>query len=68
MVEHILKASQDLHKVITIMYKSGEEITRRNIKVLDMHGDCIKAMCYLRHQPRVFKKDNILAADYCRRM
>jgi hypothetical protein len=48
------------------MYQSGEEITKRNIRVLDIQDDTIKAMCYLRHKPRVFKKESILAADYRR--
>lgn len=66
MMESILKASQEQNRIITIMYQSGKEITKRNIRVIDMDESKIKAMCYLRHQPRIFRKDCILAADYCR--
>lgn len=66
-IDHILKASQEQHKIVTIMYQKGEEVTQRNIRVIDMDQDTVKAMCYLRHQPRVFKKDSIIAADYIRR-
>lgn len=64
MVEHILKASLEKHKVITIIYQKDEEITQRDIRVLDMDNEKVKAMCYLKHQPRVFKKECILAAGW----
>jgi hypothetical protein len=48
------------------MYQNGKEVTQRNIRVIDMNQDTVKAMCYLRHQPRMFKKDSIIAADYIR--
>lgn len=67
MFDHILKTSQEQHKIITIMYQSGERITQRNIRVIDMDDNKIKAICYLRNQPRVFKRDCILAADYYRK-
>ena len=66
MIEHILKTSQEQHKVVSIMYLKGSEITKRNIRVIDMDQDTVKAMCYLRHQPRVFKRESIIAADYVR--
>lgn len=66
MIDHVLKASMEGHKIVTIMYQKGEKVTQRNIRVLDMDEDTVKAMCYLRHQPRAFKKDNIIAADYIR--
>lgn len=65
-IDHILKASQEQHKIVTIMYQKGAEVTQRNIRVLEMNQDNVKAMCYLRHQLRVFKKDCIIAADYIR--
>ncbi len=67
MVDHILKASQEQNKMISIMYQKGNEITQRNIRVLSVEGDNVKAMCYLRHEPRVFRKKDILAAGYCRK-
>lgn len=67
MVDHILKASQEQNKMISIMYQKGNEITQRNIRVLSVEGDNVKAMCYLRHEPRMFRKKDILAAEYCRK-
>lgn len=67
MIEHILKTSQEQHKVVSIMYLKGSEVTQRNIRVIEMNQDTVTAMCYLRHQPRVFKKESIIAADYIRK-
>jgi len=64
MVDHILRASLDRELIVTIMYIKGTEITMRNIKVLNMEEDHIKAYCYLRKQNRVFKKENILSAAF----
>lgn len=67
MMEHILKASLEQGSIITIIYAKENVITKRNIRVLEMNNSIIKAYCYLRRQNRVFKKENILAAEYCRR-
>jgi hypothetical protein len=67
MIEHVLRASLERNWVITIMYDKGEEITIRNIKVLQIEGDNIKAFCYLRGEKRRFKKENILSAAFCDR-
>lgn len=64
MVEHILKASLERNLVITIVYLKGNDITMRNIRVLELKDDKIKAYCYLRKENRVFKKENILSADF----
>jgi predicted DNA-binding transcriptional regulator YafY len=64
MVDHILRASLDRELIVAIMYIKGTEITMRNIKVLNMDKDHIKAYCYLRKQNRVFKKENILSAAF----
>lgn len=64
-MDHILKASLDRGIVITIMYLKGNIITKRNIKVLEIGDNTIKAHCYLRGQVRVFKRENILAAELC---
>ncbi|MBZ4647374.1 MAG: hypothetical protein JG777_2863, partial [Clostridia bacterium] len=55
MVRYILKTSMNGNRVITIMYQKGNEITIRNIKVLEMTDDTVKAFCYLRNQLRIFK-------------
>lgn len=64
MIEHILKASLDGHKAVTIVYQGKNAITQRDIQVIDLTEENVKAICYLRHEPRIFKKDKILAADY----
>lgn len=64
MVDHILKASLERNLIITIMYQKGEEITMRNIKVLEIEKDRVKAYCCLRKENRIFKKENILSAAF----
>jgi hypothetical protein len=64
MVEHILKASLERNLTVAIMYLRGTEITIRNIRVLDIQEDRIKAYCYLRKENRVFKKESILSASF----
>ena len=66
MFEYVLKSSLELGTIITIIYAKGNVITKRNIRVLEMDNSTMKAYCYLRCQNRIFKKDNILAADFCR--
>lgn len=62
MFDYELKTSLKEHKIITIMYQKNNEITQRNIKVIKIDKDDVEAYCYLRHQIRHFKKENILAA------
>lgn len=64
MKEHILKASLERGRVITIIYNGESGISERNIKVLEIQDNKIKAYCYLRRQIRFFKIENILSADY----
>lgn len=66
MQDYVLNHSLSEHKIITIIYmnKKNNNISQRNIKVLKIQDDEIEAYCYLRHQVRHFKKENILAADY----
>jgi predicted DNA-binding transcriptional regulator YafY len=64
MYDNFLKTSLNEHKIVTIMYVKGNEITQRNIKVLKINDTDIEAFCYLRHNIRHFRKDNILAAQY----
>lgn len=65
MFDHVLRASLEEQRVITIIYQKGIEITERRIKVLEISEDRIKAFCYLRGERRVFKKENILSAALC---
>jgi predicted DNA-binding transcriptional regulator YafY len=64
MFEYVLKRSLQDHRIVTIMYLRGEDITQRNIRIMKLTDDDIEAYCYLRHQIRCFKKENILAATY----
>ena len=63
MVDYILKNSLIEHKIITIMYQANDEkISQRDIKVIKVKDNDIEAYCYLRHQIRHFRKENILSA------
>lgn len=64
MVEYMLKNSLQSHRIITIIYQRGKEITQRDIRVMKLMDINIEAYCYLRHQVRHFKKENILVAMY----
>jgi predicted DNA-binding transcriptional regulator YafY len=64
MVDYILNRALENHQEITIMYIRGSEITERKIKIRKIENDNIEAYCYLRHQIRHFKKENILSAMY----
>lgn len=64
MIDHVLNASLEREWIITIMYLKGNEITKRNIKVLKIDKNNINAYCYLRKANRVFKKENILSACF----
>jgi len=63
-VDYVLKSSLQNHKIVTIMYQRGKEITQRDIRVLKLTDKGVEAYCYLRHKVRHFKKENILAAMY----
>jgi len=65
MVDYILKNSLIRHKIITIMYQANDKkISQRHIKVIRVKDNDIEAYCYLRHQIRHFRKENILSAIY----
>ncbi|WP_250816061.1 hypothetical protein [Clostridium swellfunianum] len=64
MVDHILMASLERNLIVAIMYLKNNEITMRNIRVLEIKQDRIIAYCYLRGENRVFKKENILSAAF----
>jgi predicted DNA-binding transcriptional regulator YafY len=64
MIDHILKASEERDLIITIIYSGSSGITERNIKVLDIHENRVKAYCYLRKQIRYFNRESILSAAY----
>lgn len=62
MVNKSLKYSLVNHKVITIMYMKGLEITQRRIQVLKMDNEIIKTLDIDKGQLRTFKIENILSA------
>ncbi len=64
MIEHILRSSLERNWIVTIIYSGNNEISERNIKVLEIKDNNIKAYCYLRKQVRYFKQENILSAAY----
>ena len=63
-IEHILRASMERSWVITIIYSGSNGISKRNIKVIGLQDNHVKAYCYLRKQVRYFKVDSILSAAY----
>lgn len=64
MINHILKASLERNRIISIVYQKENKITQRNIKVLKIEEGSVKAFCFLRSQQRSFKIDNILSASF----
>jgi Predicted transcriptional regulator len=66
MINHILRGSLEQGSIVTIIYTKENQITKRNIQVLELTDSYVKAFCHLRKQRRVFKLENILAADYYR--
>jgi predicted DNA-binding transcriptional regulator YafY len=63
MVDYVLKTSLEKHQEVTIIYQKGKDFSERKIKVTGIKDDTVEAYCYLRHKPRVFKKDKILSAQ-----
>jgi len=62
MINHEIKFSLQNHKVISIMYMKGFEITQRKFQVLKINDALITALDIDKGSIRTFKKDNILAA------
>ncbi len=55
MVDYFLRVSMNRNIIINIIYSKGNEITHRDIRVLDIKGGNVKAFCFLRDQIRIFK-------------
>lgn len=64
MFDYVLINSLKDHRIVTIMYQGRKDITQRDIRIMKVMDKDIEAYCYLRHQIRHFKKENILAAMY----
>jgi predicted DNA-binding transcriptional regulator YafY len=63
MIDYILRTSLENHRAVTIIYQKGNDITQRNITVTGFKKGNVEAFCHLRHDIRIFKKENILAAS-----
>lgn len=58
----LLERALQSGEVLELMYISNEnEITYRNIKVINLTEDSFQGYCFLRRQQRFFKFDNILS-------
>lgn len=66
MIEHVLNASLQRSLPVTVIYQKGEDITQRNIKVLEIEENYIKAFCYMRNSIRVFRREQILSASFAK--
>jgi len=64
MVDYILRNSLQEHRILTIIYRRGINITQRDIRIIKLMDNDVEAYCFLRHQVRHFKKENILAVMY----
>lgn len=64
MVEHILRASLEGKRVVSIIYMSEKGISERNIRVVSIDGENIRAYCYLKNEMRSFKLSNVLSASW----
>lgn len=62
MVDYVLRTAFENHQRVTIIYMKGNKITERSIMIRKIENEDIEAYCYLRHQIRHFKKENILSA------
>nr|WP_235793595.1 hypothetical protein [Virgibacillus sp. NKC19-16] len=59
----LLRRSVEHKEKIVILYiDSGDQVTQRYIRVLQVNNDSILAYCYYRRKVRTFKLDNILSA------
>lgn len=58
----LLKRAQQSGEVLELMYISDKnEITYRNIKVINLSEDSLQGYCFLRRQQRSFNFKNILS-------
>lgn len=46
-----------------IYMDSDGEISQRVIKVMELREDGVQAYCFMRREPRTFRRENILAAS-----
>lgn len=60
--EYVLNYSLSKRCPVAIMYMKDSEITHRNVRVMKMNKDIIKAIDINKNAIRTFKKENILSA------
>lgn len=64
MIQSILIKSLENNTPVLIIYQKGDKITKRKIQVTAIEETSISAYCFLRHQSRKFKIEQILAASF----
>ncbi|MBG9585607.1 hypothetical protein [Cytobacillus firmus] len=61
-MDGLLLRAQESGEQLEMIYQNGTgEISQRSVKILEVQSDSVKAYCFLRKMPRVFRKDNILS-------
>ncbi|QQZ07852.1 hypothetical protein [Heyndrickxia vini] len=68
MVKGIFQYALNTGQKLEIIYISKlNQFSQRKIKVLSVGEDSISAFCYLRNNRRVFKLENILSVEICKK-
>lgn len=58
----LLKRSLESGELLEMIYLSDKnQLTQRKIKVIEIYSDTFRALCFVRRQPRIFKKSNVLS-------
>lgn len=61
MKAQLLKAFKR-HQLVDIVYLAHDgNISKRRIRLLKIYGSTFQAYCFLRHEKRTFKIDNVLS-------
>lgn len=56
-------------EILEMIYQSDKgTLSQRRVKIIEIYPDSIKAYCFLRKMPRVFKFNNILSVGSSRRV
>ncbi|MEH7122130.1 hypothetical protein V7127_02675 [Bacillus sp. JJ1773] len=58
----LLLRAEETGEILELIYMSDKQkLSQRTVMVLEVHQDSIKAFCFMRRMPRIFKLDNILS-------
>lgn len=56
-------------EVLEMIYHSDKgKLSQRRVRIIEVYQDSIKAYCFLREMPRVFKFDNILSVGSSKKL